>query len=191
MKDLVKRIVVVLVALIGLGTFLVVPLAGAGTMFVYSVKVLCGPAVPHLPITIGVIPEYRPFDETLVNIHNFNPGPEPKQVQIFWKVSVASYISPGHPSGIITPYQPHNLTANESVKIVCQEVLDRLGEAPDDFTEAFVEIVSPLELSVVAVHREWICVKQHSPRGWQCREGAQLEIVRYTPFQVQFSDAGN
>jgi hypothetical protein len=160
-------------------------------MFVYSVKVLCGSRVPPLSITEGA--QGRSFEDTVVNIHNFNPDWVAKQITISWKVSIGPSIGSDVP-GIITPYHSYGLTPNRSVRIECGDVYQSLGASSDSiYVEGFVEIVSPFELSVVAVHREWICVpnRHRDYTAWRCQDGAQLEIVRYTPFQVQIPNAGN
>jgi hypothetical protein len=126
-------------------------------LYVYSVKFVCGLQVisssqfppPHEPTV-------KPGNyATAINVHNYHLKPITLR-----KKAVIARPESVQPRGPISPIVSENLGPNQALTVDCNEIahLFPVGTAPlPPFIDGFVEIVSPVQLSVAAVYTTQTC----------------------------------
>lgn len=147
----------------------------------YSVKFLCSRKVA----------ESQPFQlevqggdyATDVNLHNFTFG----NVPIFVKATEAVSIFSSTP-GLIGAFRSVSLGPNQAMSIGCFAIKSLLGIPGDEFPgfkSGFVEILSPIELSVVGVYTVKKCLRTERRGifgGVACDGEPSISVVQQRPF---------
>jgi hypothetical protein len=144
--------------------------------FVYSVKYLCGlSTISSTQFIPPVEPTVKPGNyATSINIHNYHL----KGLLISRKAVVSG--------GQIGKLAGQGIGPNQAVNVDCSQIVRMIppGPAPlPPFIEGFVEIVSPLGLSVTAVYTSQTCgniANKCQPLG-----SLSLEVVPHTAFRDQ------
>ncbi len=130
------------------------PATAEAQQFLYSVKFLCGQQT-IAPGPPPVEPPVKPGNyATAVNIHNFQQA---REVIIQKKAVIA--LPQGQPRGPISNPARDLLGPNQALEVDCSNIV---GLFPPTillpaFIKGFVEVISPVELSVVAVYTAQTC----------------------------------
>ena len=127
--------------------------AEAQQLFLYSVKFLCGQQT-KLPGPPPLEPPVKPGNyATAVNLHNF----QPREVIIQKKAVIA--LPQGQPPGPISNFARDLLLPNQALEVDCSNIVALFPPTIvlPAFIKGFVEIISPVELSVVAVYTAQTC----------------------------------
>ncbi len=149
---------VVTMAAAALGVIALLGQARAQTPpFVYSVKFVCGlQVVPSLQFPPPHEPSVKPGNyATAINVHNYH------NVQVVLRLKKAviarpESVMPRGPISKLVTGEP--IDADRALTVDCNEIaLLYSGVTLPPFIEGFVEIVSPLQLSVVAVYTTQTC----------------------------------
>ena len=147
----------------------------------YSVKFLCSRKVAaSQPFQLDVQGGDYATD---VNLHNFTVG----DVPIFVKATEARGLFSSTP-GIIGAFRVVSLGPNEAMFIGCNEIRGLLGLAAEfpGFKSGFVEILSPIKLSVVGVYTVKKCLRaERGPvfGGFACDGEPAISVVPQQPFE--------
>jgi len=133
-----------------------VPSAASQCLFVYSVKYLCGLQVQD-PNSFkpSAEPPVKPGNyATAVNIHNFNDVNVP-----LCKKAVVALPERSPSRGQIGPFIGERLKPDEAFEVDCTDIVSLFpaGTALAPFIKGFVEIRSPVALSVTAVYTAQAC----------------------------------
>ncbi len=139
--------------------------------FFYSVKFLCGLEQPPTGIKPPQEPPVKPGNyATAVNVHNFHS----LNLCVSKKAVVANPESLSQ--GPISPFRQMFLRPDGAFEIDCTDIVSLLGTAlpPVSFIKGFVEIQSPVQLSVTGVYTTQTC--QTSTTGG-CTSLGQLAIA--------------
>jgi hypothetical protein len=150
--------------------------AQAAPPFVYSVKYLCGlSTISSTQFPPPIEPTVKPGNyATSINIHNYHL----KGFVIQKKAVVAN--------GAIGKLAGQDIGPNQSLAVDCSRIVRAIppGPAPlPPFIEGFVEIVSPLQLSVTSVYTSQTCgsvANKCNPLG-----SLSIEVVPQTAFRDQ------
>jgi hypothetical protein len=126
-------------------------------LFVYSVKFVCGlQVVPSIQFPPPREPTVKPGNYvTAINVHNYHL----KATALRKKAVIAlpeSILTRGRISTIVA----ENLGPNQALTVDCNEIVKLFPVAPvplPPFIDGFVEIVSPVQLSVAAVYTSQTC----------------------------------
>ncbi len=126
-------------------------------LFVYSVKFVSGlQIVPSTQFPPPHEPTVKPGNyATAINVHNYHLKP----VTLRKKAVIARPESVS-PRGPISAIVGENLGPNQALTVDCNEIVKLFpaGTAPlPPFIDGFVEIVSPVQLSVAAVYTTQTC----------------------------------
>ncbi len=126
--------------------------------FIYSVKFLCGlQLVPSDPGTVPSEPPVKPGNyATAVNVHNYHSD---LQASICKKAVIALPES-SRTKGEISQFTTDILTPNQAAEVDCSDIATLLqtpGTTLSPFIKGFVEILSPVPLSVTAVYTSQGC----------------------------------
>ena len=146
----------------------------------YSVKFLCSRKVAaSQPFQLDVQGGDYATD---VNLHNFTRA----NVPIFVKATEARGMLSTTP-GIIGAFRSLSLGSNEAMYIGCNEIRSLLGisDTFPAFKSGFVEILSPIELSVVGVYTVKKCLRaERGPvfGGFACDGEPSISVVPQRPF---------
>ena len=144
--------------------------------FVYSVKFLCG-----LQTLAGSPPNEPPVKPgnyaTAVNIHNFHAQSE----AVFAKKAVQALPQHSPVRGKIGNLCLEALPPNGAMEVDCTDIVKLLGfpagTAPPPFIKGFVEVVSPVELSVVGVYTSQTCKNSGPPAtSGKCSALGELDL---------------
>jgi hypothetical protein len=151
--------------------------AQAGTpSYVYSVKYVCG-------LQIIASTQFRPPAEppvkpgnyaTAINIHNYHT----KETSIATKAVVAG--------GQIGKLAGRGMLPNQALNLSCAQIVAMIPPTTAPlpmFIEGFVEIVSPVQLSVAAVYTSQTCINP----GAKCSMLGELsiDVVTQSAFRDQ------
>ena len=123
---------------------------------VYSVKFVCGlqQPIPNLPPPLE--PPVKPGNyATAVNIHNFHNN---QDVPIAKKAVIAN--TEDQPPGPIGQFRKLVLVPDQALEIDCPDIVRLLqnpGFQPPQFIKGFVEVISPVPLSVTGVYTAQGC----------------------------------
>jgi len=125
-------------------------------LYVYSVKYVCGlQVIPSNQFPPPHEPTVKPGNyATAINVHNYHL----KLTTLRKKAVIARPES--QPRGPISAIVSENLGPNQALTVDCNEIakLFPVGSAPlPPFIDGFVEIVSPVQLSVAAVYTTQTC----------------------------------
>jgi hypothetical protein len=152
--------------------------------WVYSVKFVCGlQAIPSSQFPPPHEPTVKPGNyATSINVHNYHVATT--GVTFLKKAVIA--LPESQPRGPISTIVKEVLKPNQALSVDCNE-LEHLFPPPialPPFIEGFVEIVSPVQLSVTAVYTTQTCV---TPSGTRCASLGDLsiEVVSQSPFRDQ------
>ena len=129
------------------------PATAEAQQFLYSVKFLCGQQTTA-PGPPPIEPAVKPGNyATAVNIHNF----QNREVPIRKKAVIAR--PQGQPRGAISGFVGDLLIPNQALEVDCSNIVALFPPDPPlpAFIKGFVEIISPVELSVVAVYTAQTC----------------------------------
>jgi hypothetical protein len=148
--------------------------------YLYSVKYMCG----ILYDDTGTLPaqiDYEPGDyATTVMVHNFHTQP----VEIRYKGVAPKALHDDPASGRIGVFLSETLAANGSTRFGCHWLSGLLGSDNRTlygFKGALVEIVSPVELSVIATYSVKTCLTRDRH---ECNGDISAQVVPYTAFRV-------
>ena len=155
---------------------------------VYSVKFVCGFQQGNPAFAPPLEPPVKPGNyATAVNIHNFHNG---QSVPIAKKAVIAS--PENQEPGQIGQFRKLTLGPDQALEIDCPDIVSLLGgtaTAPlPPFIKGFVEVVSPLPLSVTGVYTAQGCTPQTpgapcEPSGPLGPSGpVSIEVVPQTAF---------
>ena len=151
--------------------------AGPGHLL-YSVKFLCG--LQTTSSTIFSPPQEPPVKPgnyaTAINIHNFSD----KDVKLQKKAVIA--LPEREPRGPISAFATDVLRPDEAMEVDCTDIAGLFGGLTlPGFIKGFVEINSPVELSVIAVYSAQTC---HPDAAKTCATLGELdfELEQYRPF---------
>ncbi|MBF8266942.1 MAG: hypothetical protein HW388_450 [Dehalococcoidia bacterium] len=150
--------------------------SGTGVTYVYSAKYVCGivrPLGPELsqtplPVASGV---YR----TAVNVHNFTKD----AVTITKKAVIA--LPEDEPRGAISRRVQDRLRDDEALEVNCQDVVkllenvDTRVDLQTGFVTGFIEIQSPVELEVTAVHT----------MGELANQDVKIDVEQVEPYVIK------
>lgn len=169
-----KYCALIVVAALGLITSVAPAGAQAVPPWVYSVKFVCGlQAVSSLQFPPPHEPTVKPGNyATSVNVHNYHVS---TAGVIFQKKAVIA-LPESKPRGRISSIVRETLKPDQALSVDCNELesLFPVGSAPlPPFIEGFVEIVSPVQLSVTAVYTTQTCI---NPLGTKCGSLGDLSI---------------
>ncbi len=144
--------------------------------FVYSVKYLCGlSTVSSTQFLPPVEPTVKPGNyATSVNIHNYHT----KGFVILKKAVISG--------GRIGKLAGQDIGPNQALNVDCSQIVRAIppGPAPlPPFIEGFVEIVSPLQLSVTAVYTTQTCT--NPANKCSVLGSLSLEVVPQSAFRDQ------
>jgi hypothetical protein len=152
--------------------------------FVYSVKFVCGlQAIPASQFPPPHEPTVKPGNyATSINVHNYHIA---TTGVTFQKKAVIAFPE-SQARGPISNIIKESLRPNQALSVDCNE-LEHLFPPPvalPPFIEGFVEIVSPVQLSVTAVYTTQTCV---TPSGTRCASLGDLaiEVVPQSAFRDQ------
>jgi len=125
--------------------------------YVYSVKYVCGlQTIPSTSFKPPAEPPVKPGNyATAINFHNYHLKPATLR-----KKAVIAGVPAGSP-GQISPITSLNIGVNQALTIDCGQIAKAfpVGAVPlPTFIEGFVEIVSPVQLSVAAVYTSQTCI---------------------------------
>jgi|SRR5262249_20065515 len=153
------------------------------TPFVYSVKFVCGlQIVPSIQFPAPREPTVKPGNyATAINVHNYHL----KAITLRKKAVIARPESV-LPRGPISASVAETLGPNQALTVDCNEIvkLFPVGAAPlPPFIDGFVEIVSPLQLSVAAVYTSQTCTNPANKCSVLGDLG--LEVVPQSAFRDQ------
>lgn len=136
--------------------------------FIYSVKFVCG--MQTFPTGLAATAVFQPPKEppvkpgnyaTSVNIHNYLPTDA--TVPFCKKAVVALTEADTHKQpGPVSPVIQEQLGPNQAMAVTCSDIVGLYPPGttlPPLFIEGFVEIFSPLPLSVTAVYTSQSCIK--------------------------------
>jgi hypothetical protein len=123
---------------------------------VYSVKFVCGLQLPNPSLVPPSEPPVKPGNyATAVNIHNFHNG---QTVTIAKKAVIAN--PEDQPPGAISPFRKVTLGPDQAVEIDCPDIVSLLANplvGLPPFIKGFVEVISPVPLSVTGVYTAQAC----------------------------------
>ena len=131
--------------------------AQAAPLFVYSVKYVCGlQTIPSTSFRPPAEPPVKPGNyATAINFHNYH-----LKGTVLRKKAVIAGV-PGVSAGQISPITGLDIGPNQALTIDCNQIFKAfpVGSAPlPPFIEGFVEIMSPVQLSVAAVYTSQTCI---------------------------------
>ncbi len=159
------------------------PATAEAQQFLYSVKFLCGqqttpttlPPPNEPPVKFG---NYA----TAVNIHNFRPTP----VEIRKKAVIALPQNPLGQRGAVSNFAVDPLGPNQALEVDCSNIVALFPPVPPlpAFIKGFVEIISPVELSVVAVYTAQTCRGVPPDDPCSVLGELDLEVVPQRSFSV-------
>ena len=154
------------------------------TLFVYSVKFVCGvQGVPSSQFPPPHEPTVKPGNyATAINVHNYHVATAGTSLR---KKAVIALPESVNPRGRISTIVGEKLGANQALTVDCNEIAKLfVGVALPPFIDGFVEIVSPVQLSVAAVYTSQTCI---NPMGSKCGSlgDLSLEVVPQTAFRDQ------
>jgi hypothetical protein len=182
----------VLLAIAVLGSTLCLGQAQAQTtpQYVYSVKFLCGLQV--LGPRVFIPPQEPPVKPgnyaTAVNIHNFHNADA-----VFAKKAVVALPERQTQRGPVSNFVKEVLGPDQALEVDCTDIVSLFAPpvALPPFIKGFVEIVSPVQLSVTAVYTAQTCknpkTQKVSTQIGNCSQLGELalEVVPQNPFVVQ------
>lgn len=156
---------------------------GTPPPFVYSVKFLCGlQTVGSSAFTPPREPPVKPGNyATAINIHNFHSGTTTGSVE-FCKKAVIALPESVQPRGQISPIKFDALGPDQALEVDCSDIVSLFpaGTKLPPFIKGFVEINSPLQLSVTAVYTSQTCRNPSSfkigPVPQFCTNLGELEL---------------
>ena len=153
---------------------------GLGRLCIYSVKFVCGLQQPNFLLPPLEPPVKAGNYATAVNIQNFHNTP----VTISKKAVIAN--PEEQPLGQISNFQKFSLPPDGAFEIDCCDIVHLLlnvpsqvrcqelnGRLPSSFIKGFVEVTSPLPLSVTGVYTAEFC-EPHSDRPVWDRSASRL-----------------
>jgi hypothetical protein len=157
-----KKIIVTVIAAVVLAASLGSAKADPTTPpFVYSVKFLCGlQTLGSQAFTPPKEPPVKPGNyATAVNVHNFHSSPNGV---VFCKKAVVALPERVFPRGPVSRFKADKLEPNQALEVDCSDIVTLFAETPGTaplprFIKGFVEINSPVELSVTAVYTAQTC----------------------------------
>jgi len=157
MKSLIIMVIVAVVLGASLGS---AQAQGSPTpSFLYSVKFVCGLQTLGSPaFAPPKEPPVKPGNyATAVNIHNFHNGPN--ATVEFCKKAVVALPERILPRGPVSPIKFDALGPDQALEVDCTDIasLFPAGTKLPPFIKGFVEINSPVELSVTAVYTAQTC----------------------------------
>lgn len=152
-----KHFLIMVAAALGAIALLGQARAQTTTLYVYSVKFVCGLQIVS---SVQFPPPHEPTVKpgnyaTAINVHNYHLKPVTLR-----KKAVIARPESVQPRGPISPTVSENLGPNQALTVDCNEIakLFPVGAAPlPPFIDGFVEIVSPVQLSVAAVYTTQTC----------------------------------
>ena len=144
---------------------------------VYSVKYLCGLQPPQ-PLPFPQEPPVKPANyATAVNIHNFH---NQQSVTIAKKAVIAN--PENQPPGPIGQFRKVILEPDQALEIDCPDIVSLLPAGLNlPFIKGFVEIISPVQLSVTGVYTAQAC-EPGATNGCAPNAPVSLEVVPQAPF---------
>lgn len=123
---------------------------------IYSVKFVCGLQQPVPNLLAPSEPPVKPGNyATAVNIHNFHNN---QPVTIAKKAVIAN--SENQPPGQISQFRKLVLEPDQALEIDCPDIVSLLqvpGAQLPPFIKGFVEVISPVQLSVTGVYTAQGC----------------------------------
>lgn len=146
--------------------------------FIYSVKFLCG-LQTQAPSSPPREPPVKPGNyATAVNIHNFHLASNVPAAVFCKKAVIANPQSAQR--GEIGTFRQETLHPDEALEVDCSDIVNLLPPstvAPlPPFIKGFVEIVSPVELSVVAVYTSRTCLNPGNTATGRCIKLGELDL---------------
>jgi hypothetical protein len=133
---------------------------------------------------------YSPFSDdylagiygTAINVHNFQPSEATMTIRA---MANGNYWDAGE-SSVVGLEQMSVLPSDHSLLLRCRDIGPWINNAWGGFRSGFVEIESPVELSVVAAYTGKSCnLSRRAPGGFtDCEREITLDVVRQTPFRV-------
>jgi hypothetical protein len=143
---------------------------------VYSVKFVCGLQQPIPGLTPPLEPPVKPGNyATAINIHNFHNN---QQVPIAKKAVIAN--PENQPPGPIGQFQKFVLGPDQALEIDCPDIVRLLhlpGLQLPPFIKGFVEVISPLQLSVTGVYTAQGCDTTDLAVGCLPSGAVSIEVV--------------
>jgi hypothetical protein len=132
---------------------------------------------------------YQPFQGdylggqygTAINVHNFHSSETTITIKAvsnghYWDPSVDSAVGP-----VVTSVLP----PNHAMRIRCTDIGPWINNHWGSFRSGFVEIVSPVQLSVVAAYTGKSCNLSRRSSGFtDCEREITLDVVPQAPFRV-------
>jgi hypothetical protein len=177
-----KKYAVLLIAGLGLMAAIGQARAQGTSRYVYSVKFVCGlQAVPSAQFSPPHEPTVKPGNyATAINVHNYHLF----ATGFIKKAVIAKPKS--QPRGPISTIRGEKLGPNQALTADCNEIAKLFPStvALPPFIDGFVEIGSPVQLSVTAVYTSQTCI---TPAGTKCGSLGDLstEMVPQTAFRDQ------
>ncbi|HEY6419294.1 MAG TPA: hypothetical protein VIX59_09850 [Candidatus Binataceae bacterium] len=155
---------------------------------IYSVKFVCGLQQPDPSLQPPLETPVKPGNyATAVNIHNFHNN---QPVTIAKKAVIAN--PEGQPPGQISSFQRFPLGPDGAFEIDCCDIVRLLLGVPSDvpcqqlptklppFIKGFVEVISPVTLSVTGVYTAEFCAPSPTQA---CAPGpVSIDVVPEEPF---------
>ncbi len=190
-----QSIIRVLLAIAVLGSTVYLGQARAQTapQYIYSVKFVCG--LQRLGSNNFKPPGEPPVKPgnyaTAVNVHNFHSDRE----VVFDKKAVIALPERQTQRGPVSTVKHDLLGPNQALEVDCTDIVSLFSSAGSNtvlppFIKGFVEIVSPVQLSVTGVYTAQTCrnpkVTATTAFG-NCSQLGELdlEVVPHSPFVVQ------
>jgi hypothetical protein len=154
------------------------PIAGLKGLCIYSVKFVCGQQAPD-PLSFE--PPVKPGNyATAVNVHNYHNS---QQVPIRKKAVIA--LPEDQPPGQISQFVGLVLKPDQALEIDCQDIshlLTAAGTKLPQFIKGFVEVISPLPLSVTGVYTAQGCDFANPAVPPTCSGPVSIDVVTEQPF---------
>ena len=148
---------------------------------VYLVKFVCGVQSPVPNLVPPSEPPVKPGNyATAVNIHNFHNG---HPVPIAKKAVIAN--TEKQPPGQISQFTKLTLEPDQALEIDCPDIVSLLtvaGVQLPSFIKGFVEVISPLPLSVTGVYTAQGCDVPTAAQVCAPSGGVSIEVVPQQAF---------
>jgi hypothetical protein len=179
-----KKHAIIVIAALGVMVAIGQARAQGTALYTYSVKFLCGlQGVPSSQFPPPREPTVKPGNyATAINVHNYHVATSGTS---FRKKAVIARPESVNPRGPISTVVGEKLGPNQALTVDCNEIAKLFGPiALPPFIDGFVEIVSPVQLSVTAVYTTQTCI---TPSGTKCGSlgDLSLEAVPQTAFRDQ------
>jgi hypothetical protein len=181
-----KKYAVIVIAALGVMAAIGQARAQVSPLYTYSVKFVCGlQSVPSSQFPPPREPTVKPGNyATAINVHNYHVATSGTS---FRKKAVIARPESVSPRGPISTIVGEKLGPNQALSVDCNEIAKLFPSTVPlpPFIDGFVEIVSPVQLSVTAVYTTQTCNMPAGSKGCASLGDLSIEVVPQTAFRDQ------